>query len=84
MSEPVKLSDVLKTVINDCKQNQPENALLWDMVRTLSMLIDQSQTTADMLYELFKQAEQERNESRTAMIENHLRRRVNEGANERQ
>lgn len=83
MSEPEKLSDVLKTVINDCKQKHPGNALFWDMVKTLSMLIDSVEIAADMLYELFKQAEQERNESRTAMIENHLRRRVNEEANER-
>jgi len=50
--------------------------VLWQQIKTLSALIERIEKEGDRLQELYRQAEHEREQKRTAVIEQYLRKRL--------
>jgi len=63
-----------------CEETKQETAqkeaLFWEMVKTLSMLIERIEAVVDGLHELYDRAEHERQQARVAVIEQYLRKRL--------
>jgi DNA-binding FrmR family transcriptional regulator len=65
-------------------ETQPNKSLsnalevVWTQIKTLSMLIDNTQNLCDRCFELLKSIEAERTEARAEMIAQHIRDRIAE------
>ena len=78
MSDPAQLSKIIGQVIDEQQKEHPENALLWQMVKTFSLLIDRLESVGDRFLDLYKLAEQERQDARAALWQKYLTKKVKE------
>lgn len=62
-----------------CEKIAAVQEVVWEQIKSLSMLMDRIAREGDRLQELYRQAEQDRQQARVAMWEKHLRERVAEG-----
>jgi len=67
------------TTCNCCDNITSVQAVVWEQIKTLTLLMERMEREGDRLQEVCRQAEQDRREVRVAIIEEYLRKRILDG-----